>query len=582
MDVNNHFTDPQLLEGLKVVPRKSWWPGFLMQDTLDPDQLRADRNSLRFQYLKSGYAAVEVEPALLERTPDRNGFRLTWKISNEGPVHGIGSIAFDADLLPPEAVVEKIVNLKPDERYNAFRIEEVRAALQRYYVENGHAFARVDLAETRIPGENRVDLVFQILAGRRPVLRNIILEGQKRTKDQILLNEISLKPGEVFDPLKLEASKSRLDQLPMFSRVDVKVEGVPEAGVFDLKVTVRERKTGRVEGGLVYGDAEGAALQLNLSERNLDLVPPFKGGGYEAGGSATLGNEVIRGELRLSDPRVGNSDWSLNGTVFYEDSEVVSSYYDQKSYGGQLVGAHPLQPGFTGSVGFSVLFAQLYNIDRSALPDLDDIDENLRLTSLVSFLGFDQTDESFRPTKGIRGRVGVRIGTEALGGNVNVVEGTLKTTVFVNPFDDHVMLLKGGVDGINPYGGTEKKPQALKQYLGGGQTLRGFEYRSVSPLDERGRTVGGDTRWWVTAEYLFPVVKDRLDLALFYDVGDVSPESFSFSGEGPVSNAGIGLAVRADNFPVRFNVAMPLQTYENDQVNEKGDYYISFTVGYQY
>jgi outer membrane protein insertion porin family len=579
---NTIFEEEELLELLKVMPRNSWWPGLLQQDALDPDDLVGDRNRLLLHYLEAGYAAAEVEPAVIERYPDGSGFRVTWRVANEGAVHGVGSISFDADVLPPEEVVEQLVVLQPDERYNAIRVNAVRAGLLRYFVENGHAFARVEVSEERIPSENRVNIEFRVRAGRRPVLREIHIDGQDRTKPEIVRNEISLRKGELYDPVKLEASKLRLAQLPMFSKVDLAVEGVPEAGVFDLRVRVRERKTGRVEGGVVYGDAEGAALQFNLSERNLDLVPPFRGGGYEAGVSATVGNEIIRGELRLTDPRVGESDWSIYGSVFYEDSEAISDYYDQESFGGQIVGAHPLSPGWTGSIGYSVLFAELYNIDRDALPDLNEVDENMQLTSLVGFLAYDNTDEAFRPSRGVRGRGGIQVGSELLGGNVDAVQVTLKLGGFVNPLGDHVIGLRVGFDSVNPFGDTAQTPQALKQYLGGGQTLRGFEYRSVSPLDERGRTLGGDTRWWASAEYLFPIVRDRLDLALFYDIGDVSSDAFSFSGEGPVSNVGIGFSVRADNFPVRFNLAMPLETYEGDRTNETGNLYISFTVGYQY
>ena len=47
-------------------------------------------------------------------------------------------------------------------------------------------------------------------------------------------------------------------------------------------------------------------------------------------------------------------------------------------------------------------------------------------------------------------------------------------------------------------------------------------------------------------------------------------DAYSFSGDGPVSNWGIGALIQAEEFPVRFDLATPIQTIEGDRQNEKG------------
>lgn len=579
---NTKFSDEQLLTVVKVLPREGFWKPLLRKDALKLDDLEQDRKNLEIVYQQAGYAAVQFGAAVLEPHPTLDGFKITWPVLQEGEVYGVGTIEFEAEVLPPLDVLEKLVPLRTDQKYNLVLIEQIRQNFQRYYYENGHAFVTVELVQKRLPAEKRVDITYKIQSGRRPQLRSILISGQDKTDRSIIENEISIAPGELFNPLEIEASKTRLDLLPMFTRVQMNIEGVPEAGVFDLRVQVLEKKTGRIEGGVLYGDAEGAAFQFNLLEKNLALKPPFRGGGLDAGLSATIGSTVTRGEVRLTNPRVGKSDWSLHGGIFYEDSENLSNYYNQESMGAQFLAGHPLNSYNLVSVGYSVLVNQLYDIDERALPDLSERDIDLRLTSLVALWDLNTTEEPLRPKQGQRSRVGLRIGNEALGGNVDVIQFDVKAGLYFNPYGDHVIQLKGGFGTVTPYSGAEEVPQSLKHYLGGSSNLRGFEYRSVSPLDEQGRALGGDTRWWATMEYLFPAIPDRLDLALYYDLGDVSSDDLSFSGEGPVSNVGIGIAVRADNFPIRFDFAMPLETYKNDQVNKKRDVTISFSAGYQF
>ncbi|MGA1530433.1 MAG: BamA/TamA family outer membrane protein, partial [Kiritimatiellia bacterium] len=142
-----------------------------------------------------------------------------------------------------------------------------------------------------------------------------------------------------------------------------------------------------------------------------------------------------------------------------------------------------------------------------------------------------------------------------------------------------ILVLRGGIEGVSAYGDTATEPYSSRVFLGGVSDLRGFGYHTVSPVDEEGRLTGGETAWFATLEYLYPVNR-IVDMAIYYDVGDVSASGYDT--DGPVSNWGLGFMIRADNFPVRFDVAFPLSTYTLDTNNEIGDARISFSAGYTY
>ncbi len=65
-------------------------------------------------------------------------------------------------------------------------------------------------------------------------------------------------------------------------------------------------------------------------------------------------------------------------------------------------------------------------------------------------------------------------------------------------------------------------PDYERFYLGGINSLRGFDHREVSAEDEEGLDIGGDKYVQGNVELTFPLLKEaNLNGVLFYDTGDV-------------------------------------------------------------
>jgi len=127
-----------------------------------------------------------------------------------------------------------------------------------------------------------------------------------------------------------------------------------------------------------------------------------------------------------------------------------------------------------------------------------------------------------------------------------------------------------------------------RYYLGGLYSLRGFKYRNVSPRetpsaiypDLVNEPIGGDSYWFSSVEYSIPLLeKDNgpsVRFALFYDVGSVGENTYSFSGN---FNDDYGLGLRLDIphlGPLRLDYGIPIT---HDQYNGAGGQF-QFTVGY--
>ncbi|HKL22749.1 MAG TPA: BamA/TamA family outer membrane protein, partial [Tichowtungia sp.] len=117
--------------------------------------------------------------------------------------------------------------------------------------------------------------------------------------------------------------------------------------------------------------------------------------------------------------------------------------------------------------------------------------------------------------------------------------------------------------------------------LGGPRSIRGFEYRDVSPRSAdagSNEPIGGKSSWFATAEYTVPLWS-KIRGAVFYDLGAVSPDTFNFVDPEINSSYGIGARFDLPMFPLRLDYAFPHIT---DQDNEDASPRFNFSLGYSF
>ena len=127
-------------------------------------------------------------------------------------------------------------------------------------------------------------------------------------------------------------------------------------------------------------------------------------------------------------------------------------------------------------------------------------------------------------------------------------------------FDLQTQVLELVADGgvMDNYGGFAVLPYYDAFYLGGPQTLRGFEYNEVSPRDIFGEPIGGKTYGMFTAEYSVEIV-DPIRAAVFYDVGFVNAPAFDFNPGTYNDDFGIGLRLMVAGSPLSLDYGIPIK-----------------------
>jgi outer membrane protein assembly factor BamA len=148
----------------------------------------------------------------------------------------------------------------------------------------------------------------------------------------------------------------------------------------------------------------------------------------------------------------------------------------------------------------------------------DDRDEEgTSVTSLVSFgVTRDSRDSTITPTRG--GQSAVTLDVAGLGGDSQYVKAIASTSYFKPIWFNHVLSGRAEV-GYGFGWGDEELPLFERFFLGGPNSVRSFKSRRLSPTDDSGTRIGGNTEVLGNVEYLVPL-PFNLRLAGFVDIGN--------------------------------------------------------------
>ena len=245
-----------------------------------------------------------------------------------------------------------------------------------------------------------------------------------------------------------------------------------------------------------------------------------------------------------------------NIAVGFDIYDTIRQYDEFKldSLGLTLRMSHPFADYWRWVAQYRVTRDKISGVINTVATDLL-AEEGTRVTSLVAgTLVRDSRDSVVAPTKG--GNVSLSLEFAGLGGDSKFVRSVASATYFQPIWLNHI--LSGRVEGAYGYpwdGGH--LPIFERFYLGGPNTIRGFKFRKVSPIDAAGVRTGGDTELLGNAEYIVPLPLN-IRLAGFFDTGNVYGFSTKFDPTDLRYAAGAGVRWLSPFGPIRLDYGVNL------------------------
>jgi outer membrane protein insertion porin family len=595
---NTHFSQRTLRKQMKT-KGKTLISIFDKSGRLDETQLQQDLDSVREWYQDHGYIDVEIKDVRRER--NEKGSMILAIVVAEGPQYHVGKIAISGETVAKEKDIRALLKMKEGSVYSPKQLREDAKAVADAYGTGGYVDL-VILPEGIPAGPALIDVNYKIEEGDRFFVERVNIAGNTRTKDKVLRREVLVAPGDVFNTVRVETTKKRLENLGYFSKVEAYPEETDIAGRRDLNILVEEKRTGSLSFGGGFSTIDKIVGFVELTQGNFDIMnwPGLTGGGQKFRMRVQYGSARKDFILALTEPYFLDRRLSLGGQLFFSEADYLSSEYDQRNYGFSIEERNPLNQYTYMSVGYRLQNVDIFNVSSNASPQIQAAKGSTTESQVFGSLVFDRRDSPIITRRGQRVAFSPYISGGFLGGDVQVYGLDLEGSQYFHLPWDMILLVNGEIATVSvwdqpkthtfdvlviPTPGASPSPSPVevsnvpiydRLYLGGSNNLRGFPFREVGPKDVNGEPLGGNSMMRATVELTFPIIPKARG-AIFYDTGFVNSESWSFGFNHLASDVGIGVRLDLPIGPMRIDYGYPIQ---RDGYNGGGKF--NFQVGYQF
>ena len=262
------FAERDLLDLLNL-DSGNWMSWYTKSDRYDKTKLNADLETLRSHYLTKGYLDFKVESTQVAISPDKQAIDIVINIS-EGRPYAVSEVRLEGNYLSREAEFLTQMTVKAGEAYNESSVSETLDGFSRLFGDFGYAFARIEPKNIVDSDSQRVVVVLQASPGQRAYVRRIEVQGNLRTRDEVIRREMRQAEASWYDGRLIRLSRDRIDRLGYFTSVAIQNREVPDApDQVDLVLSVVERPTGNLSIGAGFGDAEGLSLVAGIEQENV-------------------------------------------------------------------------------------------------------------------------------------------------------------------------------------------------------------------------------------------------------------------------------------------------------------------------
>ena len=445
----------------------------------------------------------------------------------------------------------------------------------------GYAFADTNVDVKPDQAAKTVAVTYILDKNQKVYIRRVLVEGNTKTRTNVILREMRLGDGDLFSGSQIARSNERLAKLNYFELADVETVPTGRDSELDLKVKIKEKPTGMLSAGTGYSTYSKVFVSASIQERNLF------GMGYNLALTSSFSAKDTAYTLSFTNPHVYDTNLSAGFDLYNTEVEYLS--YDKETTGGRLRFGWPLGEYSRAIVSYRLDKYIIDEITEDAANQIKELEgENWSSVAGLT-LRRDTTNRPFNPNRGTDSAIYLEYGGGLIGGDDNFIKWVADYHYYHGLWWNTVFHLRTSVGMVYQNLNDERVPAFERFYLGGINSLRGYEGRHVSPRDSAtGDFIGGDKELIVNLEYIFPIKEDfGLLGVLFFDAGNSwNDNEFFFeqpdSSEehlalGLYKSAGLGIRWMSPIGPLRLEYGYPLDKLKDSSENGRFEFAIGAT-----
>lgn len=557
----------------KQMDTKRWWmfswltgTGYFMDDKFEDDL-----DKLRDYYREDGYLDVDIpRDKITFDYPTTGKMVITFQV-HEGRQYHVGMVTITGNKLYPSTLLMRVLKEKTGSVFSPSKIDKDVNDMEDFYGKDGYLDTNVTITRRPNLKTGRIDLEYHIDESSKYFVESIKIEGNSKTKSVVILRELTLDPGDVFNTVSMKISKLRLQNTRFFDEQDLSPEQTNIPGRRNLKITVTEARTGNLTFGAGYSSLERAVIFAELDQSNFDLFNRrsfFQGAGQKFQLRVQVGQVSNEALLSFDEPYFLGYRLGAGFSVFRTSSDYTSTLYQEVRTGFEVHLRKGLFELVQGQLGYTYEVVGINDIQAGAPAIIESIAGNTTVSKVTLQILRDTRDKIVNTLSGNRMEFDANWAGGPFGGNENYYSFEARGSQFLPIFStqNQTIGIIGRLGVIQEYGKSKSVPFYDLWYLGGPNDLRGFQFQDVGPKDSFGNPLGGKSYGMLSIEYSVDIVSP-IRFAVFYDGGFVNESAYDFDPGNYNDDFGVGLRLFVAGAPLSLDYGIPLT---GDKYNKKG------------
>ncbi|MGE7469877.1 autotransporter assembly complex protein TamA [Bosea sp. NPDC003192] len=477
----------------------------------------------------------------------------------------------------PSAVISdpgKVSGLVPGAPATSSSIRAAQAALVDYWRGKSRPLARVvEVRPVVDHAAKTMDVSLLVDPGPVAGFGDVSVTETGDIPPEVIRSFIYLEPGDPYSPKALTDTRKSIATIPAVGSVRIR-EGtsLDKAGNLPIFVEVNERPKRLLGFSARYSTIDGPAVKTYWEHRNLFggaeslrleasvfLAPRIDGTKIQRFGDFERSDLGGRFSASFVKPALGGSRNDL-----LIDASAVRERVGINRYGGYTA----RYANVTTSIRhrFSDVFSIQAGIEAERGQTSDVLGQvDYMLVGVPLSLRYDSTDSQLDPTRGIRVSASVTPYAAFGDNDAPFIQSKASISGYYALDDDARYVLAGRI-GLGSVAGADldEIPATRRFYAGGGGSVRGYAYRTLSPLGPFFRLTGGRSLFEASVEARIKIT-NTIGIVPFFDAGMAFASEFPNFKEKVQYAAGLGLRYYTPIGPIRVDVAAPLNPRKGDK-----------------
>ncbi len=575
---------PSVLEwSMKANRPHSLFNWIIGKDVYKQNKIAEDVDLIKQKFREHGYMEASVGQPRVEEVTRRSVLFKTQKMMrivipvNPGYLYRTGDVKVEGSKALNVKNLLTLVKLETGEVYSSKLREKSVEAISEIFRDIGHVYVQVIPVENLDPKSKVVNVTFNVQEGEIAYLGRLEFRGNNYTKDKVIRREVMMREGDRFGMALFKNSILRIKQLGLVDlEKDPEINPDPaDPTKINVLVNVKELQRNNIQLSAGYSGYEGVFAAFSYSTVN------FLGAGETLELSVQQGKLVKNYSFGFSEPYLFDKPITAGFTIYKKDVDYTTyMLYKQKMQGINLTLGTRLFGYWRTNAVYSLQRIEMEYPEGSSYATFYGSSGKYYESAITPMLYRSTIDSPLTPTRGTLYSLSMKYAGRFLGGEVDLIKPHVEFTryqpLFGKGAKSHVFGIHASYQFITAVGGDSRVPYWEKTFLGGEQSIRGYEVYSIGPRDERGYNMGGEKAAVFNAEYIIPV-GGPLYFIFFYDMGNCVARGEPIDFGDMYSSTGVEarLFIPALRVPFRLIFA-----YNNKKIySSDSDFNFRFAVG---